>query len=170
MAFAAKLPSEITGGWRVDGKRSLGHKVSSALAPKAHQVAEFFKRRKKFGVIDSGHELGISGQFLAGHRDPNILPEAAEFHDEREVASDRMRYGHTVNGSGGSGEGLPWFAELGTGEPPLGKNRGCDRPTGAGDEKVAILAAFEMEVIHPEDAPPKTCGSFIKVQYPSLAE
>ncbi len=45
-----------------------------------------------------------------------------------------MRYGHTVNGTGGTGEGPARFTELGAGEPPLGKDGRCDRPTGAGDE------------------------------------
>jgi hypothetical protein len=96
--------------------------MSAALAPKAHEIAEFFKGGKKLGVIDARHELRVFGQFVSGHGDPDILPEAAEFYDEREVASDRMGYGHTVNGTGGSGEGLARFAELGTGEPPLGKD------------------------------------------------
>jgi hypothetical protein len=81
-----------------------------------------------------------------------------------------MGYGHTVNGSGGTGEGLAWFAELGTGEPPLGKDRGCDRPAGAGDEEISALAAFEMEIVHSGNPQAEAGGSVIEKRFPPLAE
>ena len=73
-------------------------------------------------MSDTRHEIRVVPKTPADHGESDLLPEATEFHDQREVAADGVRHGDTVHGSGGSGEGLPRFAELGTGEPSLGKD------------------------------------------------
>jgi hypothetical protein len=128
--------------------------MPAALAAEAHEIAKLREGREKLRVFDAGHEIGIAMKIVAYHGEPNILPEAAEFHDEREVASDRMSYGYTVNGSGRTREGLAGFAELVAGKPALRQNGRGDGPAIAGDIQIPALAAFEVEVIDPINAAP----------------
>jgi hypothetical protein len=123
MVFAAELPREVAGGRRVDGERSLGGEDAAALMAQPFEVGEFLEGRQELGMVHAVHELPVGDQFV-GHGDADILPEAAEFHDQRESAPDRMGYRHPVNGPGGTGERLARFAELLAGEPTLGKQAG----------------------------------------------
>jgi hypothetical protein len=149
-------------GWAASRSRAgLGGEVPPALAAQPFEVGEFLEGRQKLGVIHARHELAVGDQFI-GHGDADILPEAAEFHDERETAPDRMGYGHAVNGSGGSGERLAGLAELLAGEPALGKQTEAKGQPSRVTKQIAILAAPEMEVIDPADAAAETRRRFIK--------